>query len=217
VRFRFADCTLDVDARTLTRRGGDVHLSPKAFELLRLLVENRPRALSKAELLEQVWPGVFVSDASLSKTVSRLRAAIGDDDVSSLIRTVHGYGYAFGGEVEEQGSPDDAVRESAAICWWFCGDREIPLHEGEHIVGREPDADVHLDSPRVSRRHAKVVVQGTCATLEDLGSKNGTFVGGVRISRATPLQPGDEARIGPFSLTFRVSTGPGWSTQTLVR
>ena len=208
--FRFADCTLDTSARTLVHRGESVHLAPKAFELLQLLVENRPRALSKAELLDRVWPGVFVSDASLAKVVSQIRQAIGDADASPAIRTVHGYGYAFDAALETQEPPRSPVRaEGRPVCWFFCGAREFPLPEGEHIVGREPEASICLDSPKVSRRHARLIVSATGATLEDLGSKNGSFVGGIRITGPTALQSGDEACIGPFRLTYRTGGDSG--------
>jgi DNA-binding winged helix-turn-helix (wHTH) protein len=206
VKFRFADCTLDDSARTLARRGRGVHLAPKAFELLHLLLEHRPRALSKAELLERVWPGVFVSDASLAKVVSQIRQAIGDDDASPAVRTVHGYGYAFAGAIE--GAADEPA-QGRPVCWLFCGAREFPLREGEHIVGREPAAAVCLESPKVSRRHARLIVTATGATLEDLGSKNGSFVRGIRITGPTALESGDEACFGPFRLLFRVAGDSG--------
>src|SRR5262245_6322205 len=98
---RFADCTLDTGARRFVRAGQESHLSPKAFELLVLLVESRPRAVSKAELLDRIWPGVFVSDASLAKVVSKIREAIGHSEDAPVLRTVHGYGYAFAGTVED--------------------------------------------------------------------------------------------------------------------
>lgn len=215
--FRFVQCTLDIDARRLVRGGCDVHLSPKAFELLRVLVESRPRVLSKTDLLERVWPGVFVSDASLAKVVSKVREAIGDSgDAAPVIRTVHGVGYAFDAEIDDEQAHDEPVHTvDQAICWLFCGRREFPLRDGEHIVGREPDASICLDSPKVSRRHAKLDVNGRCATLEDLDSKNGSFVRGVRISVPTTLEPGDEVRIGPFTLIFRVGADSG-STQSEV-
>jgi DNA-binding winged helix-turn-helix (wHTH) protein len=214
VKVRFADCTLDSEARTLVRRGREVHLAPKAFELLTVLVENRSRALTKTELLDRVWPGVFVSDASLAKVVSRIRQAIGDDDASAVIRTVHGYGYAFAAPVEDA-EPGPARAGSARIvCWLFSGDREFPLADGEHFIGRDVGLGVCLTSPQVSRRHAKLVVEGTKVTIEDLASKNGSFVRGVRITGPTPLQSGDEVRIGPFRLLFRIAADAE-STQTL--
>jgi DNA-binding winged helix-turn-helix (wHTH) protein len=217
VTIRFADCTLDTDARRLIRSGREVHVGPKEFELLKLLVENRPRAVPKAELLDRIWPGVFVSDASLAKVVSKIREAIGHSEDGPILRTVHGYGYAFAAAIDDgpilAGS---LTHPGQTICWLFCGRREFPLPDGEHIVGREADAAICLDSPRVSRRHARFVVNGRSATLEDLGSKNGSFVRGARISGPTVLQPGDRARIGPFTLTFRVGPGSG-STLSEVR
>jgi len=214
---RFADCVLDTKARRLLCRGEEVHLPPKAFELLTLLVESRPRAVSKDELLERIWPGVFVADASLAKAVSRIREAIGDPDDAAVLRTVHGFGYAFAAAAEDD-EPRVNLEASLrpAVCWLFCGAREFPLRDGEHIVGREPGATICLDSPKVSRRHARVVVNGVTATLEDLGSKNGSYVRGVRISSPTPLQSGDHTRIGPFTLIFRIG-GYSGSTQTEAR
>jgi DNA-binding winged helix-turn-helix (wHTH) protein len=200
---RFADCMLDIDTRQLVRGGRVTDLPPKAFELLKLLVEHRPRVLSKTELIERVWPGVFVSDASLAKVVSRIRRAIGQVDDARIIRTVHGCGYAFAAEIEDQESRDNAV--GPAMCWLTCGTRQFPLTNGEHIVGRDSNASVRLDSPKVSRQHARLVVAGVRATLLDLGSKNGSFVRGVRVTGPRTLQPGDDLRIGPFAMVFRVA------------
>jgi pSer/pThr/pTyr-binding forkhead associated (FHA) protein len=82
-------------------------------------------------------------------------------------------------------------------------------------VGREPGVSIRLDSPKVSRNHARVSVSGRELAIEDLGSKNGTFVRGVRIAEVTRLNPGDELQIGPVTLVFRVVEGPG-STETEV-
>jgi DNA-binding winged helix-turn-helix (wHTH) protein len=218
MKIRFADCVLDVDARRLLRGGRETHVSPKAFELLRVLVDNRGRALSKAELLERVWPGVFVSDASLARVVTEIREAVGDDARDArIIRTKHGYGYAFAATIE--GGNADAGRrqdDGAAFCWMVWRKRAFLLNQGEHIVGREPGVSVWLDSPRVSRHHARVVVDGVVATIADLGSKNGTIVRGVRISSPVKLESGDEIRIGPFTLSFRGARGQG-TTETGTR
>ena len=149
---------LDIDARRLVRGGREAHLPPKAFELLKLLVENRPR-VSKAELIDRIWPGVFVSDASLAKVVSKIRRAIGRRDDSGIIRTVHGCGYAFAADLDGQLLESGATAGSAA-CWLFCGRREFPLANGEHIVGRDAGANISLDSPKVSRQHASLTVRG---------------------------------------------------------
>jgi DNA-binding winged helix-turn-helix (wHTH) protein len=205
VKLWFGNCRLDSEARTLVCRGREVHLAPKAFELLTVLVDNRPRALSKAELLERVWPGVFVADDSLAKVVSQLRKAIGDEDVALVIRTVHGYGYAFTAPTRPDDEAQSVAEAGDAVCWMFCGPREFALHDGEHVIGRAQEAGICLDSPKVSRRHARVVVKGGRATLHDLGSKNGSFVKGVRITGPTLLNSGDEVVVGPFKLLFRVA------------
>src|SRR5262245_3754865 len=214
---RFSDCTLDIDARRLIRGGSNAHLSPKAFELLRLLIENRPRVLPKTELMERVWPGVFVSDASLAKVVSAIRKAIGQADDERIIRTVHGCGYAFAAELDNR-QPDAAPAAAAgrAVCWLVCGRQEYPLVDGEHIVGRDAGSSIRLDSSKVSRQHARLIVRGACATVLDLGSKNGSFVRGIRVTGPRALQPGDDLRIGPFAFTFHVANYSG-STESELR
>ncbi len=202
---RFAGCTLDPDARQLFRARCEVHVSPKAFELLKVLIEARPRAVAKAELLERVWPSVFVSDGSLARAVTELRNAVGDRARHArIIRTVHGDGYAF--EAHAEPTPDPNAGETAtASCWLVSGAGTIALCDGEHLVSREPGASVWLDSPAVSRRHARLIVKAAQATIEDLGSKNGTFVCGERVSSPVPLRPGDTIRIGWYTLTFRTA------------
>jgi DNA-binding winged helix-turn-helix (wHTH) protein len=209
VSLRFGECVFDIEARQLRRGSDEVHLSPKAFELLKLLVESRPRALSKTELLEQVWPGVFVSDASLARVVNEVREGIGDRAKGArFLRTIHGYGYAFGAQ-----AVDDAADTTRRSCWFVCGDRVVVLREGEQTIGRDPDVEIVLESPRVSRRHSRIEVRGARATIEDLGSKNGTFVGGRRLGAPADLKPGDSVRVGPFKLRFAVAGDPG-STET---
>jgi DNA-binding winged helix-turn-helix (wHTH) protein len=216
VKIRFADCTLDVDARQLVRGGTIAHLPPKAFELLTLLIENRPRVLPKSELIERVWPGVFVSDASLAKVVSRIRKAIGQVDDTRIIRTVHGCGYAFAADVDDQSGVASIPGAGHAGCYLVCGRREFPLVDGDHIVGRDASSSIRLDSPKVSRQHARLTVRGVSATVLDLGSKNGSFVRGIRLTAPRMLQPGDDLRIGPFALVFHVVNYSG-STESELR
>jgi DNA-binding winged helix-turn-helix (wHTH) protein len=207
MKVRFADCMLDVDARTVRRGTATVHLSPKAFDLLTTLIGHRHRALSKAELLERVWPGVFVSDASLARVVNEIREVLGDSPHDSrIIRTVHRHGYAFAATVLSDDSSHPAeARLERPTCWLTGRTRTFGLAEGEHLAGREPGVTVWLDSPRVSRRHALIRVNHARATIEDLDSKNGTFVRDIRLTARAPLEAGDAIRIGPFTLIFRVS------------
>jgi DNA-binding winged helix-turn-helix (wHTH) protein len=212
---QFAGCTFDVGARRFFRGRRERHLSPKAFELLTVLIDSRPRAVSKTELLDRVWPGVFVSDASLARVVNEIRDAVGGHR-DRVVRTVHRYGYAFSADVDPGAVPhgEDAARRPA-VCRLTSATREIELHDGEHIAGRDTRADIRLDSPKVSRRHAHFVVNGTQVSVQDLGSKNGTFVGGTRLTGRVMLQDRDQVRLGPFTFVFSVETMP-WSTETEV-
>ncbi len=204
---------LDVETRQLLR-GTDrrpVHLSPKAFILLTALVEARPRAISKQELHERVWPSTFVSEATLASVVAEVREALGERGREpGLIRTVHGFGYAC---ADDPGDRPEREPTGAAVWVVFKG-RELLLQEGEHIFGRGVDADIRLPSPSVSQRHAKVVVAGGTATLHDLDSKNGTFVRGWPIKEPVQLEDGDRIRLGGFDVVFRMAAANG-STETL--
>mgnify|MGYP001822858498 FL=1 len=70
------------------------------------------------------------------------------------------------------------------------------LSQGQNVIGRTDDADICIDKTEVSRCHAMITIQGTTAFIEDLGSKNGTFVNGRQIDNPTPLTNGDEIWIG---------------------
>lgn len=205
MRLHFGDCTVDVQARRLFRGKDPVHVSPKAFEALKLLIESRPGAVSKAELLERVWRGVFVSEASLTRTINEIRAAVGDvAREGHVIRTVHGYGYAFAADVRDEAHGPVFAGPPGAVAALVSATRSVVLREGEHVVGRDPGSEVWIDSPKVSWRHARIVVSPLVTTIEDLGSKNGTHVQGIRIGSATRLVDRDEVRIGRVKFVFRI-------------
>src|SRR5204862_5496335 len=98
-------------------------------------------------------------------------------------------------------------RSNFRLAW---GSREVELPLGESVLGRTPGCGVWIDSSGISRRHARVVVTDFGATLEDLGSKNGTYVGGRRIEGPVALANGDEIclgstrAVGSVRLTVRV-------------
>lgn len=203
VRARAGDWVFDGPARRLTRGGKLVAITPKAFDLLGTLLEARPRALSRAELGERLWPGTFVSAASLAQLVTEVRKALGDAArAPRYVRTVQRFGYAFCGEAsaEEEGS----ALSSWLVAW---GDREVGLPEGESLIGRGPDVRVRVNAVEVSRHHARLRVGGARLTIEDLGSKNGTFVEGRKIDAPTALRAGNQVVIGPAVLTFSLSSG----------
>jgi DNA-binding winged helix-turn-helix (wHTH) protein len=203
VRARAGDWVFDGPARRLTRGGQVVAITPKAFDLLAALLEARPRALSKAELGERLWPGTFVSSASLAQLVTEVRKALGDPArTPRYVRTVQRFGYAFCGEAfAEEGEP---VRSSWLVAW---ADREVALPEGETLIGRAADVRVRLNAVEVSRHHARLRVEGARLTIEDLGSRNGTFVEGRKVGAPTVLDAGDQVVIGSAVLTFSRSSG----------
>jgi len=202
MQISFGGLILDTDTRQLLRDGVDVHLSPKALDLLALLIAERPRALSKTELLEKLWAGTYVTENNLASLVAEIRQATGDDArTPRFVRTVQRFGYAFKGEVT---APQTAVKPGEqADSWLMFGSRRIPLTSGENVLGREGDGVIALESDTVSRRHARIVVNDGGVTLEDLGSKNGTRLMHRLITGAEPLSNGDEIGLGSVVLIFR--------------
>ena len=91
-----------------------------------------------------------------------------------------------------------------ALAWRWRVVFSIDLRDGENVLGRIREAVVCIPSTRVSRRHARIVVHGTSATVEDLGSKNGTYVGDRKIEGATSLVDGDTIRVGDAEFVFCV-------------
>ena len=210
MRVGFADFTLDSDARQLLLDKDEVGLSTKAFDVLQLLVERRPNVVSKAELHERIWPRTFVVDANLNVLVAEIRGALEDDPKAPrFIRTVHRIGYAFCGaavDLSPLPPPTEAVPHSR--CWLAWDAQTFPLVEGENVVGRDPRSTVWLDASGVSRRHARIRVANGQAMLEDLDSRNGTFLRDVPVASPTPLEDGDVIRVGSIALRFRM-----WSAE----
>jgi DNA-binding winged helix-turn-helix (wHTH) protein len=211
VKISFGECDFEPQARELRRGGRRVELGPKALELLQLLIEARPRALSKAELHDRLWPDTFVSRTSLAQVVTELRKALGDNPRDPrYVRTIHRFGYAFCGPVPhpEAGTDGPASRFSV-----LQSGREVLLHEGENLLGRVPEGAVRLGSEKASRRHARIVVSGAEAVLEDLGSKNGTFLNGQRVEGSMTLAGGDRIVVGRDVLVVCAGPPPG-TTET---
>jgi DNA-binding winged helix-turn-helix (wHTH) protein len=213
----FGDYEFDPGRRLLLRHGSATALSPKAFQLLELLLDRRPEAVSKTELLETLWPKTFISDASLHNLVAEIRAALDDDPrTPRFIRTVPRYGYAFHGDASpalsersEPKGPAPATDSKVSVPArsgprLVSRRREWPLSEGSNVLGRDPDCAVCIDSETVSRRHAKIVVTNGQATIEDLASKNGTSVDGRKVKTPVALEEGAQVRVGSVTMTYRV-------------
>jgi len=217
MRLAFGDCIFDSDTRELFRAGRVRAISPKAFTLLEALVECRPRALSKDEIRSRLWPDVHVSEANLGNLVVQLRSALGDDARKPrIIRTVARFGYAFSASARvDPGAGANPPSPHGHLYRLVWGRREIALDPGDNLVGRDRDAIVWIDDESVSRRHAQISIGESGASIEDLGSKNGTHVGGARIRKATPLSDRDVVRIGPANMTLRVLKRIGSTRSTM--
>jgi DNA-binding winged helix-turn-helix (wHTH) protein len=209
VTIGFGEFVFDPKRRELLRGDRPVHLTLKAFDLLATLVERRPEVVPKADLEARIWGRTHVAETSLAGLVAEVRQALGDRRRDGrYIRTVHGYGYAFSGATDagtahlprerRAGSRTHAVVHRLA---W--SRREVSLQPGENILGRDRDVVAWIDSPTVSRHHARVLIDGEEAVLEDLGSRNGTYVGGRRVEGPVRLSDHDEIRLGSVVLTFR--------------
>jgi len=210
MRVRWSDCVFDSEARELRRGGRPVALSPKAYGLLALLLENRPRPLPQGLLGDALWPDSHVGYTSLARVVSEVRRAVGDSARGAAsIRTVARFGYAFAASAVVEAGPT----WGAEACALVADDREYTLPEGTNLIGRGPECAVRLPSSQVSRVHAKLALSGGSATLEDQGSKNGTWINGARITGAAAVTDGDEVLFGTYRLVFRCS-GPLASTRT---
>jgi DNA-binding winged helix-turn-helix (wHTH) protein len=201
----FHDLSFDLAGRRVSRGDEEIRLTRKAFDLLAMLVERRPDAVSKEDIHTRLWPDTFVAEITLHSLVSEVRRAIGDDaSQPQFIRTMHGFGYAF---IAPAAAPAAFPNRRRVRGWLIRDTDRLQVLDGENLFGRG-DADVvELPSTTVSRRHARISFEEE-PWIEDLGSKNGTFVGDQQITSRTRLTDGDRVRLGSFLLTFRLAHAP---------
>ncbi|TIU70845.1 MAG: adenylate cyclase, partial [Mesorhizobium sp.] len=107
--FRFGGFTLDLARGTLRGPNGPVFLRPKAYVLLKHLCRNMGRIVPKSELMEVAWPGIFVTEDSLTQSIREIRKSIGED----MVRTVSKRGYMLAAEAEQ--SPEIGVQPIVAV------------------------------------------------------------------------------------------------------
>lgn len=206
MRVRFGSCVLDSGSREVRRGDAPVHLSPKAFDILEILVARRPNVVTKDVLLDEVWPGKVVEEANLAIVVGEIRKALGDDPRSpSVVVTVARRGYRFAAQAEDVGvrQPDSQPADGYVRWWLAWKEKTLPLREGENLVGRHPASDVWISGSSVSRTHACIVARPDGVVIEDRGSRNGTFVEGERIAAPHVLLDGCTVTFGSERATFR--------------
>jgi DNA-binding winged helix-turn-helix (wHTH) protein len=209
-RFLFDRFCLDSDQKLLTRGDVPVRLTPRAFRLLEFLLRQRPKAVSKRDLLEHVWSGDIVEESNLKSLVLEIRSALEErGGRAAAIRTAFGFGYAFAGEVAEE-----ELSQPQALVTLRWVDGGVRLAAGLHLIGRGPDCAVMIDAASVSREHASLLVARHELRLTDVGSKNGTFVGTTRIEGPTDLFDNCRIRIGEVVVDI-ARLGKDTSTETL--
>jgi DNA-binding winged helix-turn-helix (wHTH) protein len=202
-RFAFGPFTLDPSSVELHRGDKKISLRPKCFDLLVYFLEHPGRLITKDELLQNIWNDVIVSEGTINRTVTALRSALDDDaDNPTYIETVSRRGYKFVSKVEGSAAPLVESLDKTADFALIHNKREYPLRHGEHLIGRGQDVAIPLYGSAISRHHARVTVSGSTVTLEDLGSRNGTYVNGKRAVGSVALQSGDEIGIGDDRLVL---------------
>jgi DNA-binding winged helix-turn-helix (wHTH) protein len=219
--FRFGEFELDLAAYTLRRTGQRIKLEKLPMEVLVLLVRKPGILVNRAEIQAALWgPDVFVEhESAINTAVRKIRQALGDDaEHPRFLETVVGKGYRFiapleprGADQSLEGSDVDPGPESPGRLHRHRpnylltrGKREFVLEEGENVLGRHAEARVYVDHPSVSRRHARIAIDSTTAVLEDLKSRNGTFLDGRRIDAPTEIHHGAIIGLGPITLTVVV-------------
>ena len=210
MRVQFERFTIDPQTRQLLRDGSECHLPPKAFDLLWNLIERRPEVVAKPELHARLWPDTFVVDGSLNVLIGQIRRAIGDDPARPrFVRTVHGVGYAFCGDaVAAAARPAHA---GGTHCWLTRDEKTYSLGEGANSVGRDPGCTVWLNSPSVSRRHARITIDTgrRRLTLEDLGSRNGTYLAAEPVRGSMDVTEGGLITFGSVEMQLHL-----WNSET---
>ncbi len=191
--FTVGDWLVEPELGRLSHPGRTVQLELKVMALLVRLAASPGELVTRRDLLDTVWDGEFIADNTITHAVAELRRALGDDARHPMyVETIHRRGYRLlaevGGALPSPPSSTYSLSTPAG--------EEVEVAPGENLIGRAPEAAVTIDSAKVSRRHARIVVDGEGATLEDLGSKNGTFLNGARLDAPARLAAGDEIRIG---------------------
>jgi DNA-binding winged helix-turn-helix (wHTH) protein len=196
-------------------RGNEiVRVPPRVMQVLVCLADHPGDVVTKRQLIATVWEQEFVTEGALTRCVAILRRILGDDaSEPRYVENIPRRGYRLVMDPRPLSDPPAATLRRRALCWLCCGERTFTLSDGENVIGRASDAAVHIDSKSVSRHHARITVDGVQATLEDLGSKNGTFIDGRRLDTPSELHDGEQIAVGKVLLEFRVQD-PDGSTET---
>jgi len=203
--FRLGEWLVQPSLNRVKRGATSVQLEPKVMEVLVCLARHAGVVLPKPRIIDAVWQTEFIAEGTLTHAIAELRAVLGDDARSpQYIETITKRGYRLMETVEVVETPDPSEEGVGFECAIVLEGLQIALSAGDNIIGRAADVAIRIDLGEVSRRHARIVVSDDGATLEDLGSKNGTCLWGQRLAVPARLSDGDEIAVGPSQLVFRV-------------
>jgi DNA-binding winged helix-turn-helix (wHTH) protein len=205
-RFEVGEWVVEPMLYRITRGDEVRHIRPRAMGVLECLAEARGAVVTRQRITDRVWRTEYVTTNALTHVVAELRTSLGDDaDRPMFIETIPRRGYRLVAPVSFPGEPKSAAPGEASIVTLLAEDGAvIELQAGANLIGRASDAAIRIDTSEVSRRHAVITVDGPLATIEDLGSKNGTFLRGRRLDAPARLADADEITIGVNVARFRV-------------
>jgi len=207
-------CEIDCDRRQVSRDGAEQRLPRKAFDLLLVLLDKRPKVVTKELLIKHLWPDAFVAEANLAILIGDVRAALGDDAKEPrIIRTHHRVGYSFAADVSEVSAEAHDRGQPAFIL--AAAKRRILLFNGSATLGRDHSCNIVIDDPSVSRVHAVLSVTDGQLTVEDRDSKNGTRVDGTKLSQASVVRSGQKITFGTLEAIVLGGDDLAGSTMTL--
>jgi len=199
--YAFDNFVVDAGKSVLSREGQSVPLTPKAFEILLVLVRNPGRVLKKEELIEEVWPDAFVDENNLPRNISSLRKALGEGPAEhKYIVTLPGQGYRFVAEVRQLESPNGAPTRALL--------ESVPLEPTK----LEPTITVHeevVKSGPATRKPRSISLLVVCACLALALAISGYFLAQRWLHSSQPTT----AQRKLWQLTFEpgLETDPSWS------
>lgn len=198
--FAFDSFIVDTAKSVLLDGERVVSLTPKAFELLLVLVQHPGSVLKKEELLELVWANTFVDENNLPRTISALRKALGEDPTEhKYIVTVPGQGYRFVAEVREVESPEVNISQPPI-------ERSIHLSaQANNLVNGKPVAAVSKHSEFKSQRMGLIVG----AILLAIGSSVATYLFFRQNNRLTQISP--QRKLWQLTFDPGLEIEPAWS------
>lgn len=161
MQYRFNNIVMDTASMELRSAGAVASVEPQVFDLLRLLIENRERVVSRDDLIASVWNGRIVSESTISARISAARRAVGDSgNLQKIIKTVPRRGYRFIADVEqaEPSRSADSSKSSSATALYK--GIEIPIDDEARVAALKSydilDTDPEAEYDDITTMAAKI-------------------------------------------------------------